>query len=115
MLERITATPDYAALKGCDLVIEAVFEDRAVKADVLPKIAAAVGPETIIASNTSTLPISSLAENVSRRADFLGVHFFSPVEKMMLVEVIIGKQTGDRALEPRSISCGRSRRPDRRQ
>ncbi len=98
LLERIIATPDYAALKGCDLVIEAVFEDRAVKADVLPKIAAAVGPETIIASNTSTLPISSLAENVSRRADFLGVHFFSPVEKMMLVEVIVGKETGDRAL-----------------
>jgi 3-hydroxyacyl-CoA dehydrogenase / enoyl-CoA hydratase / 3-hydroxybutyryl-CoA epimerase len=98
VMERITATPDYAALKGCDLVIEAVFEDRAVKADVLPKIVAAVGEETIIASNTSTLPISSLAENVSRRADFIGVHFFSPVEKMMLVEVITGKETGDRAL-----------------
>jgi 3-hydroxyacyl-CoA dehydrogenase / enoyl-CoA hydratase / 3-hydroxybutyryl-CoA epimerase len=98
LLNRITATPDYAALKGCDLVIEAVFEDRAVKADVLPKIVAAVGEETIIASNTSTLPISSLAENVSRKADFIGVHFFSPVEKMLLVEVILGKETGDRAL-----------------
>jgi 3-hydroxyacyl-CoA dehydrogenase / enoyl-CoA hydratase / 3-hydroxybutyryl-CoA epimerase len=98
LMERITATPDYAALKGCDLVIEAVFEDRAVKADVLPKIVAAVGAETIIASNTSTLPITSLAAHVARPADFVGVHFFSPVEKMLLVEVIVGEKTGDKAL-----------------
>ena len=98
LLARITATPDYAALAGCDLIVEAVFEDRAVKADVTKKAEASIGKDTIFASNTSTLPITSLAENFSRPTDFIGIHFFSPVERMMLVEVIVGKKTGDRAL-----------------
>jgi 3-hydroxyacyl-CoA dehydrogenase / enoyl-CoA hydratase / 3-hydroxybutyryl-CoA epimerase len=98
LLARIHATPDYAALKGCDLVVEAVFEDRAVKAEVIRKVQAVIGRRTIFASNTSTLPISSLAENFDRPSQFVGVHFFSPVEKMLLVEVIMGKRTGDRAL-----------------
>jgi 3-hydroxyacyl-CoA dehydrogenase/enoyl-CoA hydratase/3-hydroxybutyryl-CoA epimerase len=98
LLARIHATPDYTALKGCDLVIEAVFEDRAVKAEVIKKVQTVIGRRTIFASNTSTLPISSLAENFERPSQFVGVHFFSPVEKMLLVEVILGKRTGDRAL-----------------
>jgi 3-hydroxyacyl-CoA dehydrogenase / enoyl-CoA hydratase / 3-hydroxybutyryl-CoA epimerase len=98
LLARIHATPDYNALKGCDIVIEAVFEDRAVKAEVIAKVQAAIGRRTIFASNTSTLPISSLAENFERQSQFIGIHFFSPVEKMMLVEIIMGKRTGDRAL-----------------
>lgn len=97
LLARIHATPDYNALKGCDLVIEAVFEDRAVKAEVIKKVQSVIGRRTIFASNTSTLPISSLAENFDRRSQFIGIHFFSPVEKMMLVEIIQGKKTGDRA------------------
>jgi 3-hydroxyacyl-CoA dehydrogenase/enoyl-CoA hydratase/3-hydroxybutyryl-CoA epimerase len=98
LLAKIHATPDYAALKGCDLVIEAVFEDRNVKAEVTKKIEAAIGRRTILASNTSTLPISSLSENFSRPSQYIGIHFFSPVEKMLLVELIMGKKTGDRAL-----------------
>jgi len=98
LLARITATPDYAALRGCDIVIEAVFEDRAVKAEVTKKIAAVIGRKTILASNTSTLPITSLAENFERPSQYVGIHFFSPVEKMLLVEIIKGKRTGDRAL-----------------
>jgi 3-hydroxyacyl-CoA dehydrogenase/enoyl-CoA hydratase/3-hydroxybutyryl-CoA epimerase len=98
LLARITATPDYAALADCDLVIEAVFEDPKVKAETLGRIAAAVGERCIVASNTSTLPIGGLAGDVPRPADFIGIHFFSPVEKMMLVEVILGPETGDAAL-----------------
>jgi 3-hydroxyacyl-CoA dehydrogenase/enoyl-CoA hydratase/3-hydroxybutyryl-CoA epimerase len=98
LLSRITPTPDYAALKGCDLVIEAVFEDRKVKEEVIAKVQAVIGPETIFASNTSTLPITSLASSFKEPARFVGVHFFSPVERMMLVEIIMGKQTGDAAL-----------------
>jgi 3-hydroxyacyl-CoA dehydrogenase / enoyl-CoA hydratase / 3-hydroxybutyryl-CoA epimerase len=98
LLERITPAAAYAALSGCDLVIEAVFEDPAIKADVIAKVEAAVGPECIFGSNTSTLPISGLAKSASRPESFIGIHFFSPVEKMLLVEVIMGKQTGDKAL-----------------
>ncbi|MCZ8375661.1 MAG: 3-hydroxyacyl-CoA dehydrogenase NAD-binding domain-containing protein [Beijerinckiaceae bacterium] len=98
LLARINATSDYNALKGCDLVVEAVFEDRAVKAEVIKKVQAVIGRRTIFASNTSTLPISSLAENFERPSQFVGIHFFSPVEKMLLVEIILGKRTGDRAL-----------------
>jgi len=98
LLERITPAADYAALAGCDLVIEAVFEDPAIKAEVIAKVEAAVGPECIFGSNTSTLPISGLAKSASRPESFIGIHFFSPVEKMLLVEVIMGKQTGDKAL-----------------
>lgn len=96
-ISRIKATADYNALAGCDLVIEAVFEDPKVKAETLARIAAIAG-DIVIASNTSTLPISGLAKATPRAADFIGIHFFSPVEKMMLVEIIMGKQTGDRAL-----------------
>lgn len=97
LLARITPTDDYEALKGCDLVIEAVFEDRAVKVETIAK-AQAVVPDVIFGSNTSTLPISSLAETAKDPSRFVGIHFFSPVEKMMLVEIIMGKQTGDDAL-----------------
>jgi 3-hydroxyacyl-CoA dehydrogenase/enoyl-CoA hydratase/3-hydroxybutyryl-CoA epimerase len=98
LMRRITAGADYAALKDCDLVIEAVFEDRQVKAETIKKAQAAMGAGTIFGSNTSTLPITSLAENFTDPGRFIGIHFFSPVEKMMLVEVILGKKTGDAAL-----------------
>jgi 3-hydroxyacyl-CoA dehydrogenase/enoyl-CoA hydratase/3-hydroxybutyryl-CoA epimerase len=98
LLARITATPDYEALRHVDLVIEAVFEDRAVKAEVVRQVEAVIGPETVFASNTSTLPITSLAERSGRPESFVGVHFFSPVEKMLLVEVIKGEKTGERAI-----------------
>jgi 3-hydroxyacyl-CoA dehydrogenase/enoyl-CoA hydratase/3-hydroxybutyryl-CoA epimerase len=94
---RITATADYAALAGCDLVVEAVFEDRKVKAAVTEQ-AQAVVPGVVFGSNTSTLPITSLAETSNDPAKFIGIHFFSPVERMMLVEIIVGKKTGDLAL-----------------
>ncbi len=95
---RIHPTADYAALKDVDLVVEAVFEDRAVKADVIARVEAAIGKDVIFASNTSTLPITSLAENSVRPEQFVGIHFFSPVDKMLLVEVIKGNRTGDRAI-----------------
>jgi 3-hydroxyacyl-CoA dehydrogenase/enoyl-CoA hydratase/3-hydroxybutyryl-CoA epimerase len=98
VLSLITATTDYAALSGCDLIIEAVFEDPTVKADVTAKVEAAVGEDCIFASNTSTLPISMLAKASTRPEQFIGIHFFSPVEKMMLVEIIKGKATGERAV-----------------
>lgn len=98
LLEKITATVDYAALKDCDLIIEAVFEDRKVKADVIKKIEAVIGDKAIFASNTSTLPITSLAAEFKDQKRFIGIHFFSPVDRMMLVEVIMGKETGDAAL-----------------
>ena len=84
-------------LKDCDLVIEAVFEDRKVKADDSPR-RGGTWPDAIFASNTSTLPITSLAESFKEQGKFIGIHFFSPVEKMMLVEIILGKKTGDEAL-----------------
>ena len=98
LLARITATPDYAALKDCDLIIEAVFEDRKVKEEVIAKAQAAIGQDTVFGSNTSTLPISSLATTFKDPPRFIGIHFFSPVDRMMLVEVIMGKKTGDKAL-----------------
>ncbi len=98
LLARITATPDYAALKDVDLIIEAVFEDRAVKEEAIAKAQAVIGKDTIFGSNTSTLPISSLAKSFRDPAKFVGVHFFSPVDRMMLVEVIVGKKTGDAAV-----------------
>lgn len=98
LLNRIQATADYAELKGCDLVIEAVFEDPKVKAEVIAKVEAAVGPRTIFGSNTSTLPITGLATTSQRPKNFIGIHFFSPVEKMLLVEIIMAKKTGDKAL-----------------
>lgn len=98
LLARITPTADYADIKGVDLVIEAVFEDRKIKEDVIEKAQAVLGPDTIFGSNTSTLPITSLAESYREPDRFVGIHFFSPVEKMMLVEVIKGKKTGDAAI-----------------
>ncbi len=98
VLGRITATTDYAALKGCDLIVEAVFEDPKVKADVTAKTEAVVGADTIFATNTSTLPISDLAKASKRPEQFIGIHFFSPVDKMMLVEIIKGAKTGDIAV-----------------
>ena len=98
VLGRITATTDYAALSGADLVVEAVFEDPKVKAEVTAKVEAAVGADCIYASNTSTLPISMLAKASARPDQFIGIHFFSPVDKMNLVEIIRGKQTGERAV-----------------
>jgi len=98
ILDRIHATTDFADLKGCDLVIEAVFEDRGIKADVTQKTEAVIDADKIFASNTSTLPISGLAEASARPDQFIGIHFFSPVDKMPLVEVIVGEKTGDKAI-----------------
>ncbi|MTH64562.1 3-hydroxyacyl-CoA dehydrogenase NAD-binding domain-containing protein [Paracoccus shanxieyensis] len=94
VLARITATTDYAALEGCDLIVEAVFEDPKVKAEVTAKAEAVIPKDAIFATNTSTLPISDLARASSRPEQFIGIHFFSPVDKMLLVEIIKGKQTG---------------------
>src|ERR1700686_2250252 len=98
ILSRISATADYNALKDCDLIIEAVFEDRKIKAETYAKAQPLLKPDAIFASNTSTLPINSLAEEFKDQGKFIGIHFFSPVEKMMLVEIIVGKNTGDVAL-----------------
>lgn len=98
VLDRITATTDYAALEGCDLIVEAVFEDPKIKADVTTKAEAVLPKDAIFASNTSTLPISELAKVSARPDQFIGIHFFSPVDKMLLVEIIRGKQTGDVAV-----------------
>ncbi|WP_323038313.1 3-hydroxyacyl-CoA dehydrogenase NAD-binding domain-containing protein [Gemmobacter sp.] len=98
VLGRITATTDYAALAGCDLIVEAVFEDPKVKAEVTAKAEAVIPQDAIFATNTSTLPISSLATASARPEQFIGIHFFSPVDKMLLVEIIRGAQTGERAV-----------------
>ncbi len=98
LLARITPTADFALLKDCDLVIEAVFEERKVKAETIAKAEAVIGDKVTFGSNTSTLPITSLAEESKRPENFIGIHFFSPVDKMMLVELIMGKKTGDEAL-----------------
>jgi 3-hydroxyacyl-CoA dehydrogenase/enoyl-CoA hydratase/3-hydroxybutyryl-CoA epimerase len=96
-LALIKPTAKFEDLAGCDLVIEAVFEDRAVKADATKKTQAVV-PDALFASNTSTLPITGLAEASNSAKNFIGLHFFSPVDKMPLVEIIMGKETGDEAL-----------------
>jgi 3-hydroxyacyl-CoA dehydrogenase/enoyl-CoA hydratase/3-hydroxybutyryl-CoA epimerase len=98
LLSLITATPDLDALKGCDLIIEAVFEDPKVKAEMTQKVEAVIPEDCIFASNTSTLPITDLAKASSRQDQFIGIHFFSPVERMLLVEIIKGANTGDRAV-----------------
>ncbi|MGH3985044.1 MAG: 3-hydroxyacyl-CoA dehydrogenase NAD-binding domain-containing protein [Pseudonocardiaceae bacterium] len=98
MLARIIPTARVEDLKGCDLVIEAVFEDPAVKKKVFTEIVDVVDPDALLCSNTSTLPITDLASAVDRPADFLGLHFFSPVDKMPLVEIVRGQQTSDAAL-----------------
>ncbi|MCR1785224.1 enoyl-CoA hydratase/isomerase family protein [Nocardioides carbamazepini] len=101
LLARITPTADPADLAGCDLVIEAVFEDPALKAKVFAEILPHVNPDALLCSNTSTLPITGLAEGIedaAKRPSFIGLHFFSPVDKMPLVEIIAGKETSDEAL-----------------
>ncbi len=98
LLSRITATADPADLAGCDLVIEAVFEDPSLKAKVFAEIAPYVNDDALLCSNTSTLPITELATGVDRPKDFIGLHFFSPVDKMPLVEIIRGEETSDEAL-----------------
>ncbi|MCT4611558.1 MAG: 3-hydroxyacyl-CoA dehydrogenase NAD-binding domain-containing protein [Pelagimonas sp.] len=98
LLARITATTDYAALSDCDLIIEAVFEDPKIKAEVTAQVDAVTSDDCIFATNTSTLPITDLAQASKNKENFIGIHFFSPVEKMMLVEIIKGKETGDRAV-----------------
>lgn len=98
ILARILPTTDYAPLKEVGLVIEAVFEDTAIKAEVTKRAAAVIPASTPFASNTSTLPISQLAEAFERPEDFVGLHFFSPVDRMALVEVIRGRKTTDATL-----------------
>jgi 3-hydroxyacyl-CoA dehydrogenase / enoyl-CoA hydratase / 3-hydroxybutyryl-CoA epimerase len=98
VLARIKPTADFVELKDCDLVIEAVFEDRKVKEEAIARAQNVIGANAIFGSNTSTLPISSLAESLKDRSRFIGIHFFSPVERMNLVEIILGKETGEVAL-----------------
>src|SRR5690606_19648119 len=98
LLGRITPTADYAQLKDCDLVVEAVFEDPGVKATVFKKLVEVLRPDAIIASNTSAIPITTLAKNVSNPERFIGLHFFSPVDRMALLEIIRGEQTSDKTL-----------------
>jgi 3-hydroxyacyl-CoA dehydrogenase/enoyl-CoA hydratase/3-hydroxybutyryl-CoA epimerase len=98
LLGLITPTTDYAKLNGADLIIEAVFENRDIKADVTAKAESQISETAVFGSNTSTLPITGLARNSSRPANFIGVHYFSPVEKMPLVEIIMGKETSQETL-----------------
>ncbi|MEJ5999223.1 3-hydroxyacyl-CoA dehydrogenase NAD-binding domain-containing protein [Paucibacter soli] len=98
LLALIQPTTAYEDLAGCDLVIEAVFEDRAIKADVTRKAEAVISTGAVFASNTSTLPITGLAQASVRPAQFLGLHFFSPVDKMPLVEIIVGQETSPETL-----------------
>ncbi|MEY4766550.1 MAG: hypothetical protein RI907_3223, partial [Pseudomonadota bacterium] len=98
LLARIQTTIRYADLEGCDLVIEAVFEDREIKAQCTQQAEAVIAPSAVYASNTSTLPITGLAQASGRPANFIGLHFFSPADKMPLVEIIVGKETSDETL-----------------
>ncbi len=98
VLGRITPTTDYAALAGSDFLIEAVFEDRAVKAEATRRAEAVIAPDAVFATNTSTLPIAGLATASKRPENFIGMHFFSPVERMPLVEIIRSKTTSDTTL-----------------
>ena len=98
LLARITPTTDYAKLADCDLVVEAVFEDREVKADVTRQVDAVLGEGAVFASNTSTLPITGLAQASRRPQNFIGLHFFSPVDRMPLVEIIVGLATSRETL-----------------
>ena len=98
LLSLITPSADYGELAGCDLVVEAVFEDSEVKKSATEKSEAVLTSSAIFASNTSTIPITSLARNSARPKNFIGIHFFSPVDRMMLVEIILGKKTGEKAL-----------------
>jgi 3-hydroxyacyl-CoA dehydrogenase/enoyl-CoA hydratase/3-hydroxybutyryl-CoA epimerase len=95
LLARITPTDNPQDLKGCDLVIEAVFEDPSLKNKVFAEILPVVNQDALLCSNTSTLPITELSQGVDRPADFIGLHFFSPVDKMPLVEIIRGAETSE--------------------
>ena len=98
MLARIKTTENYDDIADVDLVIEAVFEEPGIKADVIKKTEAVIGKDKIFASNTSTLPITGLAKNSERPDQFIGIHFFSPVDKMPLVEIIPGEESNDLSL-----------------
>jgi 3-hydroxyacyl-CoA dehydrogenase/enoyl-CoA hydratase/3-hydroxybutyryl-CoA epimerase len=98
VLALITPTTDYALVKGSDLVVEAVFESREIKAEVTKKAEAEIADTAVFGSNTSTLPITGLAKASARPANFIGIHFFSPVDKMGLVEIIMGKETSQETL-----------------
>ncbi|MGF1461857.1 MAG: 3-hydroxyacyl-CoA dehydrogenase NAD-binding domain-containing protein [Maricaulaceae bacterium] len=98
ILARVTATTDYAAIKDVDLVVEAVFENSELKAKITDMAEAEISETAVFGTNTSTIPITSLAEASKRPENFIGIHFFSPVEKMMLVEIIQGEQTSDYAI-----------------
>ena len=98
LLDKIQTTTDYADLADCDLVIEAVFEDRDIKAKCTQQTEAVTASDAIFASNTSTLPITGLAKASGRPKQFIGLHFFSPVDKMPLVEIIMGEQTDETTL-----------------
>ncbi len=98
VLARVTPSSDFSTLKDVDLVVEAVFEDRGVKAEATKKADAVISDTAIFGSNTSTLPITGLAQASSRPKNFIGIHFFSPVERMGLCEIIVGKETGPQAL-----------------
>ena len=98
MLARITPTADAADLSDCDVIVEAVFENSDLKGKVFAEAEQHVGENTLLCSNTSTLPITDLAKGATRPKDFIGLHFFSPVDKMKLVEIIVGKETSDEAL-----------------
>ncbi len=98
VLARIVPTDSMAQAKGADLLIEAVFEDPELKHAVYAEIEPLLAPDALLGSNTSTLPITTLAEGVSRPADFIGLHFFSPVDKMPLLEIVVGEQTSDAAI-----------------
>ena len=98
VLSRVTATSEFSQLQGCELVIEAVYEDRELKAGVTKQAESVLDENAIFASNTSTLPITGLASKSQRPHNFIGLHFFSPVDRMQLVEVITGEQTSDECL-----------------
>ena len=98
VLDRITATDGVEAAKGADLLIEAVFEDPKLKEKVYAEIEPVLAPDALLGSNTSTLPITDLAKGVTRPADFIGLHFFSPVDKMPLLEIVVGEQTSDETI-----------------
>ncbi|MEV4823809.1 3-hydroxyacyl-CoA dehydrogenase NAD-binding domain-containing protein [Micromonospora sp. NPDC049274] len=106
VLDRITTTDQVDALAGCDTVIEAVFEDPALKKAVFAEVLPVLAPGALLASNTSTLPITALATGVDRPADFIGMHFFSPVDRMPLLEIVVGERTGNAAVA-RAFDLGR--------
>lgn len=98
ILGRIHPSEDYSDLEGCDVVVEAVFENRDIKAKVTKAADAQLGADAVFASNTSGLPITDLAKASSRPANFIGLHFFSPVERMQMVEIVVGKETSEETL-----------------